>query len=538
MDMKNTMMRIRPCVWAVVLMLVLFAAVFGGCSGEKEQEQADLSTIYWNLNKGAERTCDADGFAAVDVVTAAGEVKQLQVAQDVLPYMDQLDLFGVQTDESGKVTGLVRLSDLPVMRLAWDYYVMELKENEAILRSTMGETGKEVTFIPTEKTKILDLTECAQVLGGETELVGGDCITVLADMTGSPLTVFVSQGATRYTQVSGHCEHCDSEVQWYQWSSENTLPLYDGHYKLMNDVNVTAATKIVKMDVCLDLNGMTVTQTKTGQRIYQMSSGTLSILDSAGNGTIIPATTGRDQPSRWGMIVEMSNELCTLNLYSGTMDASKCYAQYGNAVNQVEGTFNMYGGTILGGTAYGTGSSAIRAGGIFNMYGGKIVGGYSENSGYINENIPGGGTMRIAGTTTIYDGEIICGKSDYNGGGLYVEGTLNMLGGSITGGESAGVGGGIYVIPGGTAQFAGDAKVTDNVGSNVYVCPGAMAYIGSDGLTTGEDGAKIGLTLEDPAASYLTSSADAKAFIDCLFSDNEDYSIVVDDYGDIVVRAK
>ena len=214
---------------------------------------------------------------------------------------------------------------------------------------------------------------------------------------------------------------------------------------------------------------------------------------------MVSASTDTEAPEarKWGMIINTEAVESTVNLYGGTLDASNCTAQYGCAINQTAGTFNMYGGEILGGTAYGTGSTAIRVGGNFNMYGGRIVGGKHIDIGYQSINVEGGATIRASGIITIYDGIIEGGESYTNGGSIYLadNAKLVMKGGTITGGKSAANGGGVYATNLATITVSGNARITGNEKSNLWIDSFAKIYIGDEGL--GEE-ALIGISMTQP----------------------------------------
>ena len=126
----------------------------------------------------------------------------------------------------------------------------------------------------------------------------------------------------------------------------------------------------------------------------------------------------------------VSVETGTFNMYGGTIVGNT--ATYGGGVNNDTGTFNMYGGTIAGNTAsYGGAVSVQRLGGFF-LYAGSIT----KNSTTDNDN-GGGGGLYIEGHTTIYGGEITNNTTVRRGGNVYLGGTLTMYGGLISGGTSS-----------------------------------------------------------------------------------------------------
>ena len=199
-----------------------------------------------------------------------------------------------------------------------------------------------------------------------------------------------------------------------------------------------------------------------------------------------------------GLIIQCEHEKALFKFYGGTLDASGRKAQYSTAVYMKSGTMEMYGGTIIGGETYGSGSGcmAVGAASTFEMFGGTFKDGYCKAK-TINESAPsGGGLICVSGVATIHDGEFIGGKSDYNGGNLYVKSgaTLKLLGGTVSGGSCIGKddtkGAGLFLEANCEVVLGGDVQITDNTGSNFNVTNTATIKIDTAGLS----GAKIGVS--------------------------------------------
>lgn len=492
------------------------------------QGVAQDATLYWNVDRGM--VIPDHGVPCTFRFLKDGELVSYQVNDVALATrIAQLDLMGLEL-EGETITGIVEFSNLPYRYLGVDCYVQSMGGSVVKINTRKILNGKEILINTNDEMAVYDLSSLAEYPGAVTKIQKNDGVTVVADTDGEVRYVFVTDRACRLEAGTRYCEECDADVQWYSWHSDSVLPTGGGHYYLEKDVTLFETVIAGASRICLDLNGKTVRQSVDGERIYQMQGATqMTIMDSVGSGVMIPASTADRSEMRyhWGMIFEMANDDCVLNIRSGTLDASECTAQYGCAINCVTGTINMYGGTIKGGTAYGTGSTAIRAGGDFNMYGGTIYGGTNPDVGFKSINIHGGATIRIGGRTTIYGGQIIGGKSDFNGGSVRVDssGTLKMLGGSISGGECAGVGGGIYVVEFGKLIIGGNANVTNNVGTNVFLERTAVLEIDETGL----NGAKIGISSESTGvfAKGVFNAQDAACFV----SDVPGIRVVATDKG-------
>ncbi len=197
------------------------------------------------------------------------------------------------------------------------------------------------------------------------------------------------------TERSSYCQHCKTDVVWKAYNGAKTL--YEGHYYLLEDT-MAPQIKIAPGEmVCFDLNGKTVKGATRAFYTESKGNATLNLMDTTpgqagaalGRAGAIGAAAGY---GGGGILVDRGN---TFNFYSGnlgTYDAPYYSVRQGGVLRN-SGTVNMYGGTVLGGTAasfqgdYVTSSAAMKSvtaegkgatvsnAGTFNMYGGRIEAG-------------------------------------------------------------------------------------------------------------------------------------------------------------------
>lgn len=239
------------------------------------------------------------------------------------------------------------------------------------------------------------------------------------------------------------CSHCKQEKTFLPFSTQFLNGSYNiagGHYYLWEDFTYNHQPSISNgTSVCLDLNGCTYSiEAASSASRAAIVNGQLNIMDTSekqngkfqGQGvitTVAGFSTGT-------ILIHSSGEV---NLYSGslTMRHAEGYGPVCGGVISVEGTFNMYGGTVYGGIA-GEGRTGT------NRHGGNI---------YMN-----GGTFKM------YGGTVRDGIAMDNGGNIYLDGgAVNLYGGEITGGN-ANNGDSIYVN-GGTLTLSGTAASTTPV---------------------------------------------------------------------------
>ena len=289
-----------------------------------------------------------------------------------------------------------------------------------------------------------------------------------------------------HKDIGDHTGACGN-VTWTPWDgtsaitydSENTAYVYlTGNAERNSALTVARGNKLY-----LCLNGHSLTGTKTGKTVIDVASGaTLTLCDCS------EAQTGKITHG--------------MNSYG-----KKCS---GRGVT-VEGTFNMYGGSITGNDTTSTGGGVSLPYGAysarFNLYGGSITNNTANNGGD-----GGGGVHILSGYFTMYDGRITenqANGAERGGGGVYLSsaGYFIMKGGSIT--NNTAKNGGVYtsvnlstgLTVSGDVTITGNKNADDKV-ENVYLVSGKTIEIaGALG-----DTAKIGVTTADGVAakSYVT----------------------------------
>ena len=234
--------------------------------------------------------------------------------------------------------------------------------------------------------------------------------------------------------------------------------------------------------VTLDLNGHMINGDNKSFVIWVGSGCTLNLYDNEGGGTI---TGGSSDPTT---------------------------SPNGGGV-YVDGTFNMYSGTISGNTSKYGGGVYVNENRTFNMYGGTISG----NS--------------AAQTTEGGDG-----------GGVYVKirGTFTMSGGTITNNTSDGYGGGVYVSNGSTFNLSGNPVISGNKNSgwqsNAYL-PQSQTITISDTLAqTALIGVTTGVEPSDGNPVVITSGLSGRGGNLNFFNDErEGYNVNLNDAGEAIL---
>lgn len=239
----------------------------------------------------------------------------------------------------------------------------------------------------------------------------------------------------------GTCAHCSGTVTWQPYNAQTTLST--GHYYLLNDCGTTTITIANGSTVCFDMNGYTL----TGQRrAFDQSSGTestLNLMDLSQEQTgVIQGTGGKcGGATGWGGGVIFSDSGNILNLYSGTVRFLKvpAYSVTAGGTVRTKGTFNMYGGTVIGGE-------------VTTFTGSYISGGVTKEVTATGR----GGTIATSGKVNLYGGTVTSGVHRSVVG--TVENSVNLE--TVTDVEGN-VSGCIYVYSGANVTLSGDVRVDD-----------------------------------------------------------------------------
>lgn len=244
-----------------------------------------------------------------------------------------------------------------------------------------------------------------------------------------------------------------------------------GNFKLTGDAwtadNGSSANLSITQNTTIDLNGHTLTISKSGQCFEVQDGATLTIIDSAApqetvtdsGGTVYgnKATLENDTltyyitkstPSGTGTTETLEQHTVTLT------GAIRCDESSDQAIKVNGGTLDIQGGAFRNSSGK---RIVLVERGTLTMEGGYIVGGGSQGN-------PGGGIYVTNGTLNISGGVVAANRGN-SGGGIYVNsGELNISGGAVAGNEvingHSDNGGGIYVNSG-TLNLSG-GYVTNN----------------------------------------------------------------------------
>ena len=247
-----------------------------------------------------------------------------------------------------------------------------------------------------------------------------------------------------------------------------------GDFKLTSNAwtadNGSSANLSISKDTTIDLNGHTLTISKSGQCFEVQSGAKLTIIDSAAPQETVTNPGG----TVYGHRASLSDDGSTLTYYitkstpngTGTTEsleqhtvtltgAIQCDENSDQAIKVNGGTLDIQGGALRNSSGK---RIVLVESGTLTMSGGYIVGGGSDGT-------PGGGIYVTNGTVNIQGGVVAANRGSSGGGIFFQNGTLNISGGAVTGNEvingHTDNGGGIYVNSG-TLNLSGEGYVTNN----------------------------------------------------------------------------
>ncbi len=353
--------------------------------------------------------------------------------------------------------------------------------NQGILRSNYNSAGVYLRgHVPTDSVVDLngdeDYWDDGELSGNETwQVLGAD-----------PSTIDYSDNNTAYVFLNGDANLASNITV----SSGQTLYLH------LNDNILTG-----------DGSGSVITVNSGGTLyIYDVTSGTARYW----NGTAIVTTDDGNDIAFTGGAITGGNS--TTN---------------GGGIS-VGGTFNMYGGNIVGNKASPSGGVGSAGGGInvtgaVTMHGGSIIGNSASGVG-------GGVSISTGGTLNLIDGTINNNIADAGGGGVYVVTTFNMYGGNIQGNSSGinGVGGGVLVETNGTFNASGDVTITSNTESHASYITASNVYLPTGNTITLTD------ALGDMSEIHVTMESSARPVDVAVGATSPAYTITNSDLAHII----
>lgn len=244
-----------------------------------------------------------------------------------------------------------------------------------------------------------------------------------------------------------------------------------GNFKLTDDArtadNGSSANLSITQNTTIDLNGHTLTISKSGQCFEVQDGATLTIIDSAAPQETVTDSGGAVYGNKATLENDTLTYYITKSTPSGTgttetleqhtvtlTGAIRCDEGSDQAIKVNGGTLDIQGGALRNSSGK---RIVLMESGTLTMSGGYIVGGGSQGN-------PGGGIYVTNGTLNISGGVVAANRGN-SGGGIYVNsGELNISGGAVTGNEvingHSDNGGGIYVNSG-TLNLSG-GYVTNN----------------------------------------------------------------------------
>lgn len=255
-----------------------------------------------------------------------------------------------------------------------------------------------------------------------------------------------------------------------------------GNFKLTDNAytadNGSSANLSITQNTTIDLNGHTLTISKSGQCFEVQDGATLTIMDSAA-----PQETVTDSGGAvYGNKATLENDTLTYYITESTptgtgttetlkqhtvtlTGAIRCDESSDQAIKVNGGTLDIQGGVLWNSNGK---RIVLVESGTLTMEGGYIVGGGSQGN-------PGGGIYVTNGTLNISGGVVAANRGN-SGGGIYVNsGELNISGGAVAGNEvingHSDNGGGIYVNSG-TLNLSGGYVTNNYKACDCDVCQG------------------------------------------------------------------
>ena len=324
--------------------------------------------------------------------------------------------------------------------------------------------------------------------------------------------------------------HIHDDITFEPWATATKLPTGEGDYYLTDNVTLSETWTVpAGKTVNLCLNGFVIKYAgETNDSVIKVPEGATLNLYDCDTETEHHFKNSTETDGLWVYQAaqdENTAHTVTGGVITGGNANNEEINQFGGGVFVNGGTFNMYGGSIVGNIAYNGGGVAVCNVGNFTMEDGSIVGNvsilndsggvhvaresdgtessFTMNGGSIASNTVistgiGGGGVGVCGSFIMNGGSIVDNAGGTCGGGVRVfnGGVFTMNGGSITG-NSGGEGGGVYANQDAVFLMEGGGitgNAATSTGGGVYVYQNAVfAMAGGSiiGNTANENGGGV-----------------------------------------------
>ena len=160
--MKNKKALLVGILAAVVVLAAVLALVLTQCTGSQPAETTVPTTedsvetyeLYWNLDMAeyagkseagmSSRKPESDGYFHIRFFHD-GEILTLKaVDRKTVNAVDHEQLMGLEYDENGFITDVVLLSEMPLERVAWQFFVQSAATNIIKTNSSKNFNGMSV----------------------------------------------------------------------------------------------------------------------------------------------------------------------------------------------------------------------------------------------------------------------------------------------------------------------------------------------------------------------------------------------------------
>ncbi|MBQ8142175.1 MAG: hypothetical protein IJ194_03335 [Bacilli bacterium] len=278
-----------------------------------------------------------------------------------------------------------------------------------------------------------------------------DPIPFFTDRTVHPLNVNGGPSGSHYEIANCRINYVENnatldynDMTFQPWVNPYAWPETVGNYYLGVDMEIVDEWTLPEGEVSLLLNGHSVNNVndKASRYFYVDKNTTFNLYDNSEEKRTYEFEFGNYRYTHIPIVDAEYNEehaneghVITGGYITRAYGSKSSYhknAGKGGAVYN-EGTFNMYGGTIMGSNGNGGGGGVYNAG-TFNMYGGRLTANVCGN----------GAGLLNAGTATIMEGASIDDNyASYGGGGIYNTGNLILDNATISNNAANEYGGGI-----------------------------------------------------------------------------------------------
>lgn len=173
----------------VAAILLMSLTILWGCSGDAERPTG--ADIYYFMDRDTILEPDAKGVYTLNFIVS-GEKRVFKTSdQAIVDGLMPHDFVGLTLD-GDTITGFTRMTDMPYMRVAQDYFVQSIDGNKIKLSGPKNYRFLNLVLDVAENIPIYNVSDKSTDSSPNAVVQRNDCFSAIADLDGNLIACFIT----------------------------------------------------------------------------------------------------------------------------------------------------------------------------------------------------------------------------------------------------------------------------------------------------------------------------------------------------------